>query len=49
MNNIPFDELQELLKKAEFEHKKYEIEIGKKDKDWPVWFAKYVIKRTYDI
>ena len=48
-NNITIEELENLMKKAEEEHKNYESQLGKKDDDWPVWFAKYIIKKTYKI
>ncbi|CAE6486969.1 hypothetical protein [Candidatus Nitrosotenuis uzonensis] len=49
MKNISINELEKLLMEAEIAHKQYENEIGKKDVDWPVWFAKYIIKKTYKI
>ncbi len=41
--------LEKLMKEAELEHVEYEKQLGKKDKNWPVWFAKFIIKKTYDI
>lgn len=42
-------ELEKLIKEVESAHLEYEEKLGKKDKDWPVWFAKFIIKKTYDI
>ena len=42
-------ELEKLMKEAELAHAKYEKKLGKKDQNWPVWLAKFIIKKTYDI
>lgn len=49
MNNISFEDLRKLIHEAEILHQQYEQKIGRKDEDWPVWFGKYIIKKTYKI
>jgi hypothetical protein len=39
------DELTRLLREAERAHAEYEKELGRRDEDWPAWYADYVIRR----
>jgi hypothetical protein len=39
------DELARLLQEAERAHGEYEKELGRRDEDWPAWYADYVIRR----
>ena len=41
---ISVEKLAELLRKAEIAHGEYETELGKRDEDWPVWYAQYIVK-----
>jgi hypothetical protein len=39
------DELARLLREAERAHGEYEKELGRRDEDWPAWYADYVIQK----
>jgi hypothetical protein len=39
------EELAELLKEAEHAHGEYERELGKRDEDWPSWYAGYILDK----
>ena len=43
--NLTQDELAELLRDAERAHGEYERELGARDKDWPAWYAGYILER----
>ena len=38
-------ELAELLREAERAHGEYEKTLGRRDEDWPAWYANYILKR----
>lgn len=40
---ITVDELAKLLRDAEAAHGKYEESLGHADKDWPHWYAEYIL------
>jgi hypothetical protein len=39
------DELAQLLREAESAHGEYERELGRRDDDWPAWYADYILRR----
>ena len=39
------DELAQLLRDAEQAHGAYEQELGRRDEDWPAWYASYLLER----
>jgi hypothetical protein len=39
------EELARLLREAEHAHGEYERELGKRDEDWPDWYAGYILDR----
>jgi hypothetical protein len=39
------DELARLLREAERAHAEYEKELGRRDEDWPGWYADYILLR----
>jgi hypothetical protein len=39
------EELGDLLREAERAHAEYERELGRRDEDWPEWYARYVLDR----
>jgi hypothetical protein len=39
------DDLARLLREAEQAHGEYEKELGRRDEDWPAWYADYVIQK----
>jgi hypothetical protein len=38
-------ELAELLREAERAHGEYEKTLGRRDEDWPSWYANYILER----
>jgi len=42
---ITIDQLESLLKEAEKAHSKFEATLGKRDDDWPNWYAKYIFNK----
>jgi len=45
MEKLTREKLAELLKKAEIAHAEYEKTLGKRDDEWPAWYAAYIVKR----
>jgi hypothetical protein len=45
MEELNEQRLAELLVEAEHAHVEYEKVLGKRDEDWPKWYAQYIIKR----
>jgi hypothetical protein len=39
------EELARLLREAEAAHGEYERELGRRDEDWPGWYADYILRR----
>lgn len=39
------EELAKLLREAERAHGEYEKELGRRDEDWPTWYADYILRR----
>jgi hypothetical protein len=39
------EELARLLREAEGAHGEYEQELGRRDEDWPGWYADYILRR----
>ncbi|HSE81296.1 MAG TPA: hypothetical protein VLA87_06315 [Gaiellaceae bacterium] len=39
------EELARLLREAEQAHAAYERELGRRDEDWPAWYADYILRR----
>ena len=39
------DRLRTLLRVAESAHGAYETELGRRDDDWPTWYAQFIVKR----
>jgi hypothetical protein len=37
------DELARLLREAEKAHGDYERELGRRDEDWPGWYAEFIL------
>jgi hypothetical protein len=37
--------LARLLREAEAAHAQYEATLGRRDEDWPSWYARYIIER----
>jgi len=39
------EQLAELLREAEHAHGQYERELGRRDEDWPAWYAGFILER----
>jgi hypothetical protein len=39
------EQLAGLLREAERAHGEYERELGRRDEDWPGWYARYILER----
>jgi hypothetical protein len=42
---LTVDQLADLLREAERAHGEYEKTLGRRDEDWPAWYADYMLKR----
>jgi hypothetical protein len=42
---LTVDRLADLLREAERAHGEYEKTLGRRDEDWPAWYADYILKR----
>jgi hypothetical protein len=42
------EKLAELLRQAERAHGEYERELGRRDEDWPAWYARYILECLAD-
>jgi hypothetical protein len=38
------EKLAALLREAEHAHGEYERELGRRDEDWPGWYADYILR-----
>lgn len=43
--NLTKEKLAKLLREAEMAHAEYEEKLGKRDENWPEWYAKYIIEK----
>ena len=43
--DLSADRLAGLLKDAERAHGAYEKDLGRRDEDWPAWYAQYIVDR----
>jgi hypothetical protein len=39
------DELARLLREAEAAHGEYEKTLGRRDDDWPEWYAAFIVEK----
>ena len=44
-DQITKEQLAELLRQAERAHAEYEKGLGKRDDDWPAWYADFILRR----
>lgn len=42
--DVTAEELAALLREAERAHGEYERELGRRDDDWPAWYADYILR-----
>ncbi|USH00771.1 hypothetical protein K1720_04905 [Thermococcus argininiproducens] len=45
MCGLTKEKLAQLLKEAERAHAEYEKKLGKRDENWPEWYAEYIIEK----
>ena len=43
MADLTEERLAELLREAEAAHGEYEQALGRRDDDWPAWYAHYIV------
>jgi hypothetical protein len=43
--DVTSEELARLLREAERAHAEYERELGRRDEDWPSWYADYILRQ----
>lgn len=44
-DHVTAEQLATLLREAEKAHAEYERELGRRDEDWPTWYAQYIVER----
>ena len=44
-DELSAERLTDLLKDAERAHGAFEKELGRRDEDWPAWYAQYILDR----
>lgn len=42
---ITVEKLEQLLREAEKSHAEYEKGLGRRDEDWPAWYAKFIVEK----
>ena len=45
IEQLPEEELANLLREAEKAHGVYETQLGHRDPDWPTWYAAYTLRQ----
>jgi hypothetical protein len=46
---ITAEELADLLRDAERAHGAYEAQLGHRDNDWPIWYARHILPRLEEL
>jgi hypothetical protein len=44
-DQLTVTELADLLREAERAHGEFEKTLGRRDEDWPSWYADYILKK----
>ena len=42
------EQLTALLREAEKAHAEYEKSLGRRDDDWPAWYAGFIFEKLYE-
>ena len=42
------EDLEKLLREAEKAHGEYEQKLGKRDDNWPSWYAEFIVQKLRD-
>jgi hypothetical protein len=45
MYEVTVEELADLLRQAEAAHGAYETKLGRRDDDWPTWYARFILEK----
>ena len=45
LGSIPKEELARLLRGAEEAHAEYERGLGRRDEEWPTWYAEWILEQ----
>jgi hypothetical protein len=43
--NLTKEDLEKLLREAEKAHGAYEQKLGRRDDNWPSWYADFIVKK----
>jgi hypothetical protein len=43
------EDIEKLLREAEKAHGEYEQNLGKRDDNWPSWYAEFIVKKLWDL
>jgi len=46
--HIAQEVLAQLLREAEAAHGQYETQLGRRDEDWPTWYAAYIVSKLQE-
>jgi len=46
LGDDPQTRLTKLLREAEAAHARYETQTGKRDEDWPAWYARHILEQA---
>jgi hypothetical protein len=46
---ITVEQLAELLRDAESAHGEYETQLGRRDEDWPTWYAHHMLPKLQEL
>src|SRR5712691_3768484 len=46
---ITAEQLADLLREAERAHGEYEARLGRRDDDWPTWYARHMLPKLRDL
>ena len=49
VSELTVERLADLLRDAERAHGAYEKKLGRRDEDWPTWYAQYILERLEDV
>jgi len=46
--NLTKEHLERLLREAEKAHGEYEQKLGRRDDNWPSWYAEFIVKKLWE-
>ena len=48
MQGVTKEKLELLLKEAEKAHAEYEKSLGRRDENWPAWYAEFIMRKLHE-